>query len=607
MEESIACAREVKRICCDEGEPSSSVLQADSSRSSGTASRSVPEALQQLLGSSDNLADTDDEDVDPSFELESSILSDTDHMVDTFCEEWVNSLSWENRASLGLFLSFQLSSVLRKGETEAAELAGQMIGRSDRTVREWRSKFFDSGGEIPESRQGQYERTGVLWKNESLNRKATRYIRTNAAVKGQANLTVGKFCQWVNNELLPNETLEPGFPRCIHLETARKWMHEMGFQVLTHKKGTFVDGHERADVVEYRKKFLRKLIGLGFLNSSNAPSEEAKNALPADLVCPSPDVLAKTVIFFHDESAFQTNEDQPTFWGTKGTHILRPKGKGAGIMVSDFIDEHNGYLALTREEYDRAKASDPTIWMHARVLLEYGESKDGYWTSDRFMEQLKKAVQIAEVKYPIADGWKHVWIFDHSSCHGAMADDSLDVNKMNVNPGGKQRVMRDGFWNGKLQKMNYTIGVPKGLRVVLEERGVNTKGLNADQMREILGRHNDFKHEKSRVERFLTEEKHHIVYMLPKFHPELNPIERVWAQAKRYTKAYCNYTLPGLRANIHPALDSVPLESIQKHFRKVRHYMFAYLEGVETGSQLENTVKQYKKAIKAHRRISDQQ
>ena len=160
-----------------------------------------------------------------------------------------------------------------------------------------------------------------------------------------------------------------------------------------------------------------------------------------------------------------------------------------------------------------------------------------------------------------------MWIFDHSSCHGAMAEDAQDVNKMNVNPGGKQRVMRDTIWNGKIQKMSYSIGIPKGLRVVLEERGVNTRGMIADQMHEILGSHSDFREEKSRVEWFLLK-KNHIVYMLPKFHPELNPIERVWAQAKRYTRAYCKYSLPSLRKNIHPALDSVSLENIQKHFRK---------------------------------------
>ena len=65
------------------------------------------------------------------------------------------------------------------------------------------------------------------------------------------------------------------------------------------------------------------------------------------------------------------------------------------------------------------------------------------------------SIKIAEFKYPKSEGWKHVWIFDHSSCHAAMADDSLDVNKMNVNPGGKQRKMRDGFWEGKVQKMNF--------------------------------------------------------------------------------------------------------------------------------------------------------
>ena len=126
-------------------------------------------------------------------------------------------------------------------------------------------------GEVPHSKQGQYQRTGVLWKNEDLNKKASRYIRENAAVKGKPNLTGGKFCLWVNDELLPNETLEPGFPRKVSVQTARKWMHELGFEVLESKKSTFVDGHEREDVVEYRKKFLGRMVTLGFLNAANAP------------------------------------------------------------------------------------------------------------------------------------------------------------------------------------------------------------------------------------------------------------------------------------------------------------------------------------------------
>lgn len=96
------------------------------------------------------------------------------------------------------------------------------------------------------------------------------------------------------------------------------------------------------------------MVALGFLNKHNAPTETAKLALPGDLVCPTQAVLDKTVVFFHDESTFQANEDQPTFWGTKGTTVMKPKSKGSGIMVSDFVDEINGYLCLTHEEYRRA-------------------------------------------------------------------------------------------------------------------------------------------------------------------------------------------------------------------------------------------------------------
>ena len=172
-----------------------------------------PEDFADLLGMSQEALNTEDEAVDPTFDLDDSVKSDSVHIAESFCEEWVTHLRWDDRASLGLFLHFQHTTVLGKGETEAAELTGMMIGKSDKTIREWRTNFLQSGGEVPESKQGHYQRTGVLWRNENLNKKATRYIRDNASVKGKPNLTAGKFCQWVNNDLLPNETLEPGFPR----------------------------------------------------------------------------------------------------------------------------------------------------------------------------------------------------------------------------------------------------------------------------------------------------------------------------------------------------------------------------------------------------------
>ena len=81
---------------------------------------------------SEDALDTDDEQTDKTFSME----LDTTHMKEGFCEEWLAQLDRDNFVSLGLFLSFQFTSLLQKKEIEAAELAWIMIGMSDRTIRE---------------------------------------------------------------------------------------------------------------------------------------------------------------------------------------------------------------------------------------------------------------------------------------------------------------------------------------------------------------------------------------------------------------------------------------------------------------------------------------
>ena len=56
--------------------------------------------------------------------------------------------------SLGLFLCFQLTKHLGLAETKAAELAGMMVGKCDKTIREWKKEFFEIDGVIPNTEQG---------------------------------------------------------------------------------------------------------------------------------------------------------------------------------------------------------------------------------------------------------------------------------------------------------------------------------------------------------------------------------------------------------------------------------------------------------------------
>ena len=42
-------------------------------------------------------------------------------------------------------------------------------------------------------------------------------------------------------------------------------------------------------------------------------------------------------------------------WKDQTMQVMRPKGRGAGLMVSDFIEERDGYLAIPDALYETVK------------------------------------------------------------------------------------------------------------------------------------------------------------------------------------------------------------------------------------------------------------
>ena len=110
-----------------------------------------------------------------------------------------------------------------------------------------------------------------------------------------------------------------------------------------------------------------------------------------------------------------------------------------------------------------------------------------------------------------------MWIFDQSSGHNGFAPDALVASRMNVNPGGKQPKMHDTVKpNGELQRMVDASGVPKGLRRVLEERGVNVTGMVRADMVKALSEFPNFKDERSAVYTYLYKTMRYHCIVLPK-------------------------------------------------------------------------------------------
>ena len=81
------------------------------------------------------------------------------------------------------------------------------------------------------------------------------------------------------------------------------------------------------------------------------------------------------ILVTHDESIFYSNDGKIFFWGPKGYMPLRKKGTGLSIHVSDFLTEIDGRLRFENEE--------------ACVIMKPGVNRDGWWTSELLVNQVK--------------------------------------------------------------------------------------------------------------------------------------------------------------------------------------------------------------------------
>jgi transposase len=101
-----------------------------------------------------------------------------------------------------------------------------------------------------------------------------------------------------------------------------------------------------------------------------------------------------------------------------------------------------------------------------------------------------------------------------------------------------------------------------------------------------LQREEDFKNQKSGLEEIYAAHNRehgtrHYCMFLPKFHPELNLIERFWSRMKWSIRKYSNGKIEQLRISMTHALSSanLPCSLIRRYIRLVSAYYIAYQEG----------------------------
>jgi hypothetical protein len=309
--------------------------------------------------------------------------------------------------------------------------------------------------------------------------------------------------------------------------------------------------------------------------------------LEMDAARPYPRTNKVTVIWYHDESTFYANDRRDVGWVySKATAKPRAKGEGASLMVAEFVSADYGWL--------RSPNGSET----ARVLFRAGAGagREGYFDNNDILAHARTAMDILAKHYLHE---RHVLVFDNATSHLKRADDALSARHMSKKP----TLPRFQMWGvdandlgpdgkptydsqRKLVKQRICMGdatladgTPQALyfdpedgtgRTCVFKGPAQCKGFKCAKgtarccTRRLLWNQPDFVSVKSLLE-LECEQRGFTVVFLPKFHCEVNFIERCWSYAKRtYRMKPPSSAQDDLVKNVVDALDGVPLETMRR-------------------------------------------
>ncbi|KAI0721788.1 hypothetical protein C8Q72DRAFT_890182 [Fomitopsis betulina] len=376
--------------------------------------------------------------------------------------------------------------------------------------------------------------------------KAEKYIRDKDVVDYVVKPEVQEKLAAVNGEK----------PVTISARTGRRWLKKLSWRYTRVRKGMYIDGHEREDIVAYRNGFV---VCWKEYEKCMTKFDEDGNPIEPQHGFPVPQTgCFKLILVTHDKPMFYANDRRKTKWVHKSEKAKPlPKGKGSSIMISDFLIPEWGCLTDHNDE--------------ARVIFKAGKNRDGWFDGDDLMKQVENAVNVFKAR---TNGFANgLFLLNNAPSHQRHADDALSARKMPKGPHEMWRLHKDGPKmcpgvnpsTGKPQEFYWpdnhptTPGWFKGMQQIIVERGLwPAKGLQAK-----CEGFQYFVAQKSRLEEYIKSHGH-ICDFYPKYHCELNFIEQYWGAAKlQYREMQHTLMIEAMEENVLQCLDSVPLQQIQ--------------------------------------------
>ncbi|KAF8424326.1 hypothetical protein EV426DRAFT_716937 [Tirmania nivea] len=196
--------------------------------------------------------------------------------------------SWETRESLSLVV---------------AESFGRATNTAKR-LRSWERSWISS----------RYIKVGLTGKNKSI----YSWLEDEAITEYLQEEDITDKAEEVDNVLFYKPSSESKSKKSISERTARNWLNKLGFEFKNVRKGVYIDGHEREDVVRYRQEVFLPAIEQLFHSGLREWVEDSSIILKE-----IPAGEKEKILVTHDESTFNANDGKRRMWIQNDAQPLR--------------------------------------------------------------------------------------------------------------------------------------------------------------------------------------------------------------------------------------------------------------------------------------------
>ena len=239
-------------------------------------------------------------------------------------------------------------------------------------IRKWGTHFIKTG-ELLAYRQGKHSKLESLLNDEDFKEECQIWLRQQTPESRSSK----------NPKMHIEETVFPKLTEHIKKDmiserTCRTYMYLWGYKYDEKKKGVYYDGHERPDVVIYRKEWLNRMFE--YKKSMKDFDSDMLDIILEPQIKPGEKEFVQVT---HDECHFYANDGQRRIWMREDEDILRSKHIGRSIIVSAFLCQYYGLLQLSDEQLQ----ANSHIKNKESFVLRSTQT-DGYWKSKHMLDQV---------------------------------------------------------------------------------------------------------------------------------------------------------------------------------------------------------------------------